>query len=321
MNRSWLVSLTLLLSLATFVFIHHHQPLTTTAFAASTASTASTCIDIPASPDYLSTGDAHDAIAAINHAHQLENLPPISLPTDFYTLDPAAQQLLLVNRERTVRGLRPLQSDANLSHLALAYSKQLLDLNFFSHTSPISGTFSDRINSNPAIANHYSTVAENLAGNPVPGIGPIYEYMYDDTVEQCGHRHNILNPSLTLVGINWMRGSSYGSISVQEFLTPAPWNPYHGQGVTPITNTAPPYISITATTLSSSAILQCEAFTSNNPSVTRITWFLDTLKRPLHIGASWQLQKSQLSPGIHTLLAYAVDTEQMYSVARYTLLV
>src|SRR5438105_3834171 len=148
---------------------------------------SSICVDIPASPDYLSTGSVYDAIAAINNARQTEALHPLHLPTNFYHLNPAQQQFILVNLERRDRGLHPLQTDANLTHLAGAYSKQLLDLNFFSHTSPIAGTFSDRMNNNPAVANHYSLVAENLAGNPVAGIGPMYEYMYDDTVENCGH--------------------------------------------------------------------------------------------------------------------------------------
>ena len=44
----------------------------------------------------------------------------------------------------------------HLSQVALAYSRQLLDLHFFSHTSPISGSFSERVGANLSIANHYS---------------------------------------------------------------------------------------------------------------------------------------------------------------------
>ena len=83
----------------------------------------------------------------------------------------------------------------------------------------------------------------------------------------------------------------------------------------------PPYISIAAIPLAGNATLKCEAFTGNNPNVVRITWFLDTLQRPLHVGASWQLGKQHLAPGIHTLFAYAVDVDQNYSVARYTFVV
>jgi len=180
------------------------------------------CVNIPATPDYLSSHSSEDAIAAINHARQFEHLLPLRLPSNFYSLDAAQEQFVLVNLERTGRGLRPLQMNAVLSTMAQNYSEQLSQFHFFSHTSPISGTFTQRLNSNPAIAHKYSLAAENLAGNPVAGIGPIYEYMYNDAQEHCGHRQNILTPSLTLVGIGVVPDSTYGSISAQEFLALLP---------------------------------------------------------------------------------------------------
>lgn len=78
--------------------------------------------------------------------------------------------------------MQPLRMDTTLSQIAQAYSQQLHDFNFFAHTSPISGSFADRINSNPAIYNHYRLAAENLAGNPVASIGAMYEYLYNDAV-------------------------------------------------------------------------------------------------------------------------------------------
>src|SRR5437588_9767208 len=186
---------------------------------ATVSSKPGACVDIAASPDYLSSEDPHDAIAAINNARQVEHLPPLRLPANFYQLDPAQQQFLLMNLERTARGLRPLHLDANLTQMAQGYSKQLLDLHFFAHTSPISGTFSDRINGNPAIVNHYSQAAENLAGNPVPGIGSMYEYMYDDAAEACSHRLNLLVSALTVVGIAWLLWSITVCIDPYEFTT------------------------------------------------------------------------------------------------------
>ena len=276
------------------------------------------CVDIVASPDYLSSGNAHDAIAAINNAHQVEHLPPLRLPANFYQLNPAQQQFLLVNFERTARGLRSLRMDPNLAQMARGYSKQLLNLHFFAHTSPISGTFSDRMNGNLAIANHYSQAAENLAGNPVPGIGSMYEYMYDDSAEACGHRLNILNPALTVVGINWLQGSIYGSISAQEFLTPAAWNPYVGSTPQIIT----PQVSISVSTpAAGSRILQCQARVQDTMGIERITWFLDSLSNPLHTGTSLTLDTRKLSPGKHTLLVYAVDGEQNYASASYIIVI
>ncbi len=312
MKRLLLVLLTIFVVSIGFLLIQHHYSI------AAVNSETPDCMDIAASPDYLSTESAHDAIAAINNARQVEHLHPLHLPANFYQLDPAQQQFMLLNLERTDRGLRPLQWDANLTQMARAYSKQLLNLNFFSHTSPIGGTFSDRMNSNPVIANHYSQAAENLAGNPVAAIGPMYEYMYDDSVEACGHRHNILNPELTLVGISWLRGSIYGSISAQEFLTSAPWNPYLGG----IPDASTPQVSISISTeQNGSGLLQCQALAQDTMGIARISWFLDALSHPLHTGASWTFDTRHLSPGKHTLLVYAVDGEQNYGVARYAIVV
>jgi uncharacterized protein YkwD len=180
------------------------------------------CVNMPATPNYLESRSPEDVIAAINHARQFEHLLPLRLPSNFYSLDAVQEQFVLLNLERTDRGLQPLQMNVVLSKMAQDYSQQMSQYHFFSHTSPMSGTFTQRINSNPDIAHNYSLAAENLAGNPVADIGPIYEYMYNDAQEQCGHRQNILTPSLTLVGIGVVPDSTYGSISAQEFLAPLP---------------------------------------------------------------------------------------------------
>jgi uncharacterized protein YkwD len=176
------------------------------------------CVNIPATPDYIRSGRASDAIAAINHARLFEHLHPLRLPATFYQQSAVQQQYTLVNLERADRGLSPLQMNPVLSAMALSYSRQMVRLHFFSHTSPIGGTFSQRVNSNPTIANSYLLAAENLAGNPVAGVGPIYEYLYNDAAESCGHRLNILSPALKLIGIGVVPDRTYGSISAQEFL-------------------------------------------------------------------------------------------------------
>ncbi|MDQ2906039.1 MAG: CAP domain-containing protein [Chloroflexota bacterium] len=272
------------------------------------------CINILASPNYLSTNQESDAIAALNNAHRYEHLPPLRLPADYYHLNPAQQQFLLLNQERTDRGLRPLAVDANLAQMALAYSRQLKQLPFFSHTSPIGGSFEERINQNPALNNHYSLAAENLAGNPVAGAGAIYEYMYNDSLEACGHRHNILNPRFTLVGINWVYGSVYGSISAMEFLASSPWNPY----TSPAPDTLAPQVTIAVKHAGNTPLFSCKALAQDNVGVVRLTWFLDRFGNQPHLGPDWSLDTRNLSPGKHTLLLYAVDGEQNYSMASYS---
>lgn len=180
------------------------------------------CVNIPATPNYLRTRRAKDAIAAINHARRFEHLSPLLLPRNFYHMKAVQQQFVLINLERTDRGLRPLTMSPVLMTMARSYSKQLSRRHFFSHTSPISGTFAQRLNRNRAIAGHYSLAEENLAGNPVGGVGPIYEYMYNDVSENCGHRANILQPGVTLVGIGVVSDKRYGSISAQEFVALRP---------------------------------------------------------------------------------------------------
>src|SRR5579884_3777458 len=281
---------------------------------------AGSCIDIPANPDYLVTENEQDAIAAINYAHALEHLPSLRLPANYYQLDPAHRQFVLLNLERTDRGLKPLQWDANLAQMATGYSRQLRDLQFFSHTSPISGTFSQRIDGNPVLANHYRLAAENLAGNPVPGAGAIYEYMYDDSVENCGHRDNILDPQLTLVGIGWVPGSPYGTISAQEFISSAPWNPYTGMepvSAAPQAKIVP--VSLSSITGKASAAQAFEVQVKDVLSIERITWFLDSIAHPVFTGETLILKLSQVSKGKHTLITYVVDAEQNYGVARFAI--
>ncbi len=187
-----------------------------------------TCTNIPATPNYVNSGSVTDAIAAINNARQQEHLQVVHLPNNFYQLSSVQQQFVLVNAERVDRGLHPLVLDTTLSQMVQSYAQQMITQHFFGHTSPTGVTFAQRINSNLAVRNHFSIAAENLAGNPVGGVGPIYEYMYDDAREGCGHRLNILMPQLTHIGIGEVVSNTYGTISVQDFIASAPWNPYQG---------------------------------------------------------------------------------------------
>lgn len=307
MNRSRALlffSSTLLLTICFLVF--HYQR--------SGAVQNGNCIDIPAAPDYLSSNNPRDAIAAINHARQLEHMPPLNLPANFYQLVPVQQQFLLLNLERTDRHLVPLVIDAQLSQMAQGYSQQLRDLNFFSHTSPIGGSFVDRINGNPALYNHYRLAAENLAGNPVGGIGPIYEYMYNDSIENCGHRKNILDPELQLVGIGLVKGSPYGTLSAQEFLTSAPWNPYIGG----IAQQATPGLTLhVSNSQTNDKVLTVQQ--TGDDAFIRISWFIDTTKQPQHVGDTWTLYTKRLKKGKHTILVYGVDAMQNYVLVRYTI--
>lgn len=184
----------------------------------SMASRRGSCINVPATPAYLSSRSESDAIAAINHARGQEGLPSLRLPANFYRLGPGQQQLLLINRERIDRGLRPLRMNRGLTGWATSYSREMHTYHFVSHVSPVGGSFANRVRHFGVLRGHRQA-AENLAGNPVAGAGPLYEYMYNDVAEGCSHRANILDPSLKEVGIGVVADSYYGSVSAQEFLS------------------------------------------------------------------------------------------------------
>lgn len=74
--------------------------------------------NIPPEPDYLEQcapsgidDSAHcisATLAAINHVHALEGVPPMVLPTDFAQLPIPEQLFVVIDLERVDRGLRPL---------------------------------------------------------------------------------------------------------------------------------------------------------------------------------------------------------------------
>jgi uncharacterized protein YkwD len=277
--------------------------------------TQTTCTGMAPNPDYYASGSEEQALEAINTARMREGLPKLSLPQDYWRLSPTEQQFTLVNLERSSRGLAPLQWDANLAHLATAYSQQMVQLHFFAHDSPISGEFPERLEANPQIAGHYQTIAENLAGNRAPAAGAIYEYLYNDTAEHCSHRQNILNPTFRLIGIGVVPGGPWGTISAQEFLTPDPTSPYSSQPP----NTTPPKLSLTSQPAASSGDLTLTAQTADSQAILQITWFLDSLDHSAHLGATWTLDAAMLTPGVHHLTVYAVDVSQNFSAATYSL--
>jgi uncharacterized protein YkwD len=274
------------------------------------------CVDTPATPNYLGTRSVADGIAAINNARLQEHMRPLHLPANFYQLDAVHKQFVLVNLERTDRGLRPLRMDASLSYVAQAYSKQLAGLHFFSHTSPISGTFGERTSNDPILAHSYTIAAENLAGNPLPGVGPIYEYMYDDVAEACGHRLTILNPNLSLIGIGEVPDSTYGSMSVQEFLAPTSgWL----QSRLAFSKARTPSISIQTWQDQRHIAVNFHALVTPRERAVRITWFVDRIKEPTQIGGDFTLYRHQLPSGSHIIYAYVVDGEGNYKMAKYVL--
>lgn len=115
----------------------------------------------------------------------------------------------MVNAERAARGLSPLKVNLELTKVARLKAKDMIDNNYFSHTSPTYGSPFDMMKQFDIT---YRAAGENLAG------APDVNTAHTNLMNSPGHRANILNASFTEVGIGILPGSIYGKIFVQMFI-------------------------------------------------------------------------------------------------------
>lgn len=98
----------------------------------------------------------------------------------------------LVNAERAKVGCSPVQASRSLAALAGAYSKDMAERGFFSHTDPDGATPWDRA----AKAGVEGLAAENIARGQADAQAVMESWMNSD-----GHRANILNCDYTRLGV------------------------------------------------------------------------------------------------------------------------
>lgn len=124
----------------------------------------------------------------------------------------AEQQLLeLVNEERVQRGRAALVWDERLGPVARQHSREMFELEYFSHESPVAGSPFDRLRTAGV---PYSRAGENLAY--AQSVAVAHRALMDSP----GHRENILRPEFTRIGIGVISAGVYGRMVTQLFLTP-----------------------------------------------------------------------------------------------------
>lgn len=168
---------------------------------------------------------------AIDTAPKLGIAIDRNLSTDLVTLDPASanetitlqlgplgtltpdpiaeeQMLELINRERAAAGAGPLKLDERLRDVARQHSREMFELDYFSHSSPVSGSPADRLRAAqvPAV-----TMGENLA------YAPNVQIAHEGLMNSPSHRANILQPEFTRLGIGVIRSERQGRMFSQEF--------------------------------------------------------------------------------------------------------
>ncbi len=119
------------------------------------------------------------------------------------------ETLNLINAERVKNGLSELKIDNELQRVARIKAQDMVDNNYFSHTSPTYGSPFDMMKS---FKISYKTAGENIAGNS-SNQGAVNAWMNSE-----GHKANILNSSFNYTGLGVVNSSKYGKIYVQMFI-------------------------------------------------------------------------------------------------------
>jgi uncharacterized membrane protein required for colicin V production len=118
------------------------------------------------------------------------------------------QMLVLINKERTNKGLKALKMDEKLQEVARAHGEDMFARGYFAHNTPEGKTPFDRMNE---AGIKYVVAGENLA------LAPNLETAHQGLMDSKGHRENILSTDFGKVGIGVIDGGKYGEIFVQEF--------------------------------------------------------------------------------------------------------
>jgi uncharacterized protein YkwD len=122
--------------------------------------------------------------------------------------DLAAEMLVLVNEERTKRGLNVLRADPELASVSLQHSADMLARGYFSHYTPDGLSPFDRIKRSKI---RFVTAGENLA------LAPTLAQAHTGLMNSPGHRANILNTGFGRVGIGILDAGIYGLMITQNF--------------------------------------------------------------------------------------------------------
>lgn len=105
---------------------------------------------------------------------------------------PVDRVVELVNQARADQGCKPLVVEEHLTTAAQGHSTDMSDRNYFSHTTPEGVAFDERIKA----AGYPSPGAENIARGQKTA-----DSVMADWLKSPGHRANILNCQLKVIGV------------------------------------------------------------------------------------------------------------------------
>lgn len=125
-------------------------------------------------------------------------------------IKPEEQELLsLINKARKEAGIKALTTDQLLMRTTKAKAEDMVNKNYFSHTSPTYGSPFDMMKN---FGVKYRLAGENIAGNPT------VRGAFDALMKSESHRKNILNKNFNYIGISVIESKTYGKVMVQQFV-------------------------------------------------------------------------------------------------------
>ncbi len=123
--------------------------------------------------------------------------------------DEEQRTLDLINEYRIENGLTALKPFSELQDVAKLKAEDLVNNEYFSHTSANLGTPFEMLKNNNV---SYKIAGENLAGSTTP------EKAVQAWIESTSHRENILEEKFEYTGIYVLESPVYGRIFVQLFI-------------------------------------------------------------------------------------------------------
>lgn len=118
----------------------------------------------------------------------------------------------LVNSERSKVGLQPLKTNWQVSRIARYKSQDMINKNYFSHTSP---TYGSPFNMMESFGVKFSAAGENIAKGQRSA-----EEVMNSWMNSSGHRSNILNPTYTEIGVGLAKDNNGVCYWTQMFIKP-----------------------------------------------------------------------------------------------------
>jgi uncharacterized protein YkwD len=117
--------------------------------------------------------------------------------------------LCLLNRERSIRGLRKLRADGKLRSAATGHAGDMVAKHYFDHTSKSGASFVARIKRTGWTRSRRSwTVGENIGYGSGSLATP--REMVRSWMHSAGHRQNILARQFKMIGVGVANGAPTG---------------------------------------------------------------------------------------------------------------